>query len=252
MSLKHQTPISISNADIWDEQIKATSERSYISLKDPASPPTSASFIAKSATPKQGIALMSLNVDGTLLATRDDAIPTTVWIWSLQNCKPVAVVIHHAPVRYLGWHPVHKDLILMQCAIADPVVHLWKSNWIMPLAVTLPFTNDKSKLEARWLQSSDEDHFKMLLSSQTQTMEARISLAGDLIQDAEVSENLFRSNGSGAEDMFDEGNSLDLSPVKFGTTTEFAILGDSGSGFGVTDHGLDDTFHFQKHVKATG
>ena len=122
----------------------------------------------------------------------------------------------------------------------------------MPVTVTLPLTNNKGKLEAKWLQSSDNDHFKILLSSQTQTIDARISLAGDLMVDTEVSQNAFQPDGSSAEDMFDEGNSLDLSPVKFGTTTEFAILGESGSGFGVTDHGLDDTFHYQKQLKANG
>lgn len=59
----------------------------------------------------------------------------------------------------------------------------------------------------------------------------------------------------GAEDMFDEGNSLDLSPIKIShSTVEVSGYenGDerSGSGFGFTEDMLDDTFHYRRHVKA--
>ena len=60
---------------------------------------------------------------------------------------------------------------------------------------------------------------------------------------------------TGAEDMFDEGNSLDLSPIKISHSTVEVSgyegqLENSGSGFGFTEDMLDDTFHYRRHVKA--
>lgn len=56
--------------------------------------------------------------------------------------------------------------------------------------------------------------------------------------------------------MFDEGNSLDLSPIKIShSTVEVSAYGGdgderSGSGFGFTEEMLDDTFHYRRQVRA--
>lgn len=54
--------------------------------------------------------------------------------------------------------------------------------------------------------------------------------------------------------MFDEGNSLDLSPIKISHSTvevSAAYGGDGdGSGLGVTEEMLDDTFHYRRQVRA--
>ena len=60
---------------------------------------------------------------------------------------------------------------------------------------------------------------------------------------------------TGAEDMFDEGNSLDLSPIKIShSTVEVSGYEDEdgkfGEGFGFTEEMLDDTFHYRRNVKA--
>lgn len=249
--LQHKTPIDLPGIDVWEEQIKANAERAYARAPESASPPNSATF-TKSNPPRQGVSLLALNHDGTMLATRDDAVPTTAWLWSMQTGKPVTVLIHHSPIKHLEWHLSQNDLLLVHCAIQEPLIHLWKSSWIMPLVVTLPMVQAKSKLETHWLQSSNEECFNILLSSQTQTIHARISLAGDLIPDDEEHETTFKTSEGAAEDMFDEGNSLDLSPIKFGNTEDLGFLGDSGTGFGFTEHGLDDTFHYRKQVRAGG
>ena len=248
ITLHHKTPISFPDQDIWEEQIKANGERVYACVKVEASPPTS-STLTKSNPPKQGISVLQLNRDGTLLATKDDAAPTTVWIWSMQTGKPVTVLIHHSPVKYLSWHPRQNDLLLLHCSHQEPLIHLWKATWIMPLGITLPMHPVKGRLEAQWLESDVNEYFKILLSSQTQTIDGSISLAGDLLSETSDQGSTFRSSGEGPEDMFDEGNSLDLSPIKFGTTEQFDF--DDG-GFGVTDPAIDDTFHYRRHVKAVG
>lgn len=92
-----------------------------------------------------------------------------------------------------------------------------------------------------------------MLSSAHQYTTARISSDGEIIAEAMPPEEAAISLEPGAEDMFDEGNSLDLSPIKIShSTVEVSAFGDdrSGSGFGFTEEMLDDTFHYRRHVKA--
>ena len=247
--LYHKTPVELPHLEVWEEQIKANTERTYASIKGIVSPPTSGA-LAKTNPPKQGISILALNNDGTMLATRDDAVPTTTWLWSMQSGKLITMLIHHSSVKHLEWHPYQKDLLLVHCAIQEPIIHIWKSNWIMPLNVTLPLPNAKGKLEAHWVQSKDQESFSVLFSSSIQTINARISLAGDLLPEDDEQTTAFNVNEGAPEDMFDEGNSLDLSPVKYGAKEDFGLLGDSG--FGTTEHAVDDTFHYRKQVKAGG
>ena len=85
---------------------------------------------------------------------------------------------------------------------------------------------------------------------------ARISSDGEVLLEVVSPEAAAPvSIEAGAEDMFDEGNSLDLSPIKIShSTVEVSGYenGDerSGSGFGFTEDMLDDTFHYRRHVKA--
>lgn len=58
--------------------------------------------------------------------------------------------------------------------------------------------------------------------------------------------------------MFDEGNSLDLSPIKITHDETLEVHddfgddnGDSGLGFGLGNEMVDDTFHYRRRIKAT-
>ncbi len=119
----------------------------------------------------------------------------------------------------------------------------------------LPLRRTGGRLEASWLESSSDDTFSLMISSAHQFTTARISSDGEIIVEAILPDAAAMSIGAGAEDMFDEGNSLDLSPIKIShSTVEVSAFGDgddrSGSGFGFTEEMLDDTFHYRRHVKA--
>ena len=60
------------------------------------------------------------------------------------------------------------------------------------------------------------------------------------------------SLGTGPEDMFDEGHSLDFSPVKISNGTFDLGGGHEGERFGMTGDSVDDTFHYRRNVKAGG
>ena len=95
-----------------------------------------------------------------------------------------------------------------------------------------------------------------MISSAHQYTTARISSDGELLPEPTLPDAAAALEiEAGAEDMFDEGNSLDLSPIKIShSTVEVSAFGDgdegSGSGFGFTEEMLDDTFHYRRQVKA--
>ena len=244
-------PIVSPKAQLWEEQIDVQRERTYKIASQPTNPPSSTSS-AKIPEPKVGISMMVPNWKDKLLATKSDTAPTTTWIWSLQNANLVAVLIHHSPIRHLMWHPSDLDILLIQCAISEPAVHLWKQTWNEPLVLKLPLEKASGKIEASWLRSRSDDILNIIISSSVESMTAQISGAGQLLPHIEEVESELKCSGTGPEDLFDEGNSLDLSPVRFEATAEFGSLNDIGSGFGASDEIIDDTFQYRKQIKAGG
>ena len=119
----------------------------------------------------------------------------------------------------------------------------------------LPFQRTGGRLEVNWLKSSGDDSFSLMISSAHRYTTTRISSDGEVIPEGVPPEAAAVLDDPGAEDMFDEGNSLDLSPIKIShSTVEVSAFegGDdrSGSGCGFTEEMLDDTFHYRRHVKA--
>lgn len=251
-TLRHPSAsINIPEISVWEEQIDSVKTRSYKEAVQPANPPTSATSARAATTPKHGISIITQNLDGTLLAARNDASPTTAWIWSLQTGKAVTILIHHSPIKQLSWHPAHSDLLMIHCAIAEPVIHLWRYSWSEPLAIPLPLERASGRIEAHWLRNSHLQSLDVLLSSSMQSIISQVSQAGDLITNEHTTTQVFGASRGGPEDMFDEGNSLDLSPVKLEGTLGYGALNDSGQDFGMTE-AIDDTFHYRKQVKAGG
>ena len=256
----HPSTIYLPQSGVWQEQITESKDRSYTVAPQPASPPTSSS-LAKASSPTHGISILSFNADSTLIATKADSIPTTVWIWFLRTGKPAAVLIHHSPVKHISWHE-KSDILLIHCAIPEPAVHLWSPAWAAPRIVLLPIETQGSRLEASWLQSSDNDSSRIMISSTHQYATARIANStGELVPDVPSINNSAVSLGdvAGAEDMFDEGHSLDLSPIKIAHDETMEVQGgiggdnnQSGSRFGMGNEVIDDTFHYRRHVKAGG
>lgn len=123
--------------------------------------------------------------------------------------------------------------------------------------MVLPLDRATGRLEASWVQCAEENNFNLMISSANQYITTKITDTGDVIPTFPALDGAI-SIGTGPEDMFDEGNSLDLSPIKIShPTTEFSndirTLNDhNGSNFGMTDEGIDDTFHYRKNLQIAG
>ena len=259
MNLKHSSTIEIPIDPIWQEQLDAEGKRSYVVAPQPASASTSASTAKSYQTPAYGISQVIFNNNGSLLATKSDSIPTTVWIWSMSTGAPVAVLIHHSPVKHLAWHPTEPELLLIRSAIPEPSIHVWKSDWETPKIFSLPLARASGRLEAQWLRSSSEAHFDILLSSTQSYTTARITIDGEVIPEERKAQTELQTEGVGAEVMFDEGHSFDLSPIKIAHDETLEVPEgidegniSSGSGLGMDNDMVDDTFHYRRHVRAAG
>lgn len=197
---------------MWQEEINAAKNRSYTIARQPAVAPTHESF-ALNGMDSSGISAIGFNMDGTLLSTKSDATPSTVWVWSLKTTKLAAVMIHHAPVKSFRWHSSVRDLLLIHCATSEPSVHIWRESWDFP-QILRPEANDLGgKLRASWL-GKEGDVLRLVLSGTSKCAIGQMTVQGQQIPWQEEHDDSNELSGLGPEDMFDEGNSFDLSPVK--------------------------------------
>ncbi|CAA2997769.1 WD repeat-containing WRAP73 [Olea europaea subsp. europaea] len=72
------------------------------SLKPPADKPN----------PKQGIGLMSWSSDSQYICTRNDNMPTVLWIWEVHHLELAAILIQKDPIRAVAWDPKYPRLLL--------------------------------------------------------------------------------------------------------------------------------------------
>ena len=99
---------------------------------------------------------MKFNADGTLLATKHDSIPTAVWIWDLRQMQRRAVLIQHAMVKRLLWHPTDPNSLLIQCTQDENVLYLWHALDDQPQILDISSAKLSGKVEARWIRTEQQ------------------------------------------------------------------------------------------------
>ena len=116
-------------------------------------------FLPTSEKPALGVSAMSFNADGTLLATKHDYYPSTVWIWDLAALQPRAVLVQHSNVKRFTWHYGNATCLLIESFQDEPVVHLWQGDAGPSLQVSEPAAIEvpnsfglSSKGESSWLR----------------------------------------------------------------------------------------------------
>ena len=186
---------------------------------------------------------MEFNVDGKLLASRSDSTPSTLWIWSMTSQTPVAVLIHHAPIRSVHWHPTIADMLLIHCALDNPVVHLWKSTWELPVIHEMHLETIGGRIDAGWLFNENHEHLALMIGNASNYTTARISADGELLQPS----NVQRPVDQGPDERFD-GSLIDLSPIKSPQNdASLDYYEDPNANTGE----LDDTFRYRRLARTT-
>ncbi|KAL8916158.1 MAG: hypothetical protein Q9172_006429 [Xanthocarpia lactea] len=237
----HPALIDVPNGTVWQEELGPLRSRSYTQAKQPA---TSPSYEASQATKKRGSGVALMEFDhhcGDLLASTSSDTPSTLWVHSVDSGseRATTALIHHSPIKSLLWHPTIKDLLLVQCAIAEPIIYIWRASWIEPKTVSLSSLKAPlGKLKAAWL-AAEGDKIRFLLSNSEQSAVGQLTREGE-----EVPEQF---NRMGPEAMFDEGHSFDLSPASVQAdenpddTPDVGLSTELGQTLDV-----EDTFHYRQ------
>lgn len=113
--------------------------------------------------------------------------------------------------------------------------------------ISLHLDRKSKKMEASWLSESD-GLLNFMLTNIHNYATGRITNAGELI-----SMSAKEGVGAGPEEMFDEGNSLDLSPPK-GSQDVIKGLQDRGNEHldqWIASDEADDTFEYRHQRKAS-
>ncbi|KAG7163726.1 WD repeat-containing protein WRAP73-like [Homarus americanus] len=68
--------------------------------------------LGKQASPRIGVGTLLFSRDNRYLATRNDNMPATIWIWSVPKLSLKAVLVHVNPVKEFTWDPRQPRLAL--------------------------------------------------------------------------------------------------------------------------------------------
>ncbi|KAL8757335.1 MAG: hypothetical protein Q9184_004234 [Pyrenodesmia sp. 2 TL-2023] len=229
------------HGSVWQEEIGPSRTRGYAEAKQPAMSPSNESFRSVKEG-DAGITILESNIDGSLLAFKCNDTPSTLRIFSPRSGELIAALIHHAPVRAIRWHDRHADLLLIQCAIRDPTIYVWRASWSSPRIFSLSLKPPLGHLTASWL-SSDQGNIRYMLTNSEQLAVGQFTPDG-----SESQANGHFLDGLGPEEMFDEGHSLDLSPARLleqDTMVDDTAAPGLSTQFGFTST-VEDTFQYRR------
>ncbi|CAK7269057.1 hypothetical protein SEPCBS119000_003377 [Sporothrix epigloea] len=105
---------------IWQEQIESVSNSNaghrFVKATHDVSPPgRSPSGSIDSAGVSSGCTLLAFDCSSTLLATRLEEAPSTVWVWDMNTAELCGVLMVHANVSTVVWHSTQAHTLLVTC-----------------------------------------------------------------------------------------------------------------------------------------
>lgn len=119
MSLWH--PLAVSPCEtlqVWQEQVSSRVNggdvHAFLRAAQAVSPPSMAENMLLSVDARTGCSLCAFDASSTLLATRLDESPGTIWIWDLAAGELRAVIIFHSVISFY-WHPTSRETLLISC-----------------------------------------------------------------------------------------------------------------------------------------
>ncbi|KAI9726443.1 MAG: hypothetical protein M1828_001265 [Chrysothrix sp. TS-e1954] len=153
----------------------------YTTATSTINPPTSSSSPSSSTSsssstspsPPPSTTHLTFSPNSTLLASVSSQTPTTVWLWDLTALRLRAVLVQHADVRRLSWHPTRRGLLLIRTAgppasdgASSSGLYLWdvEDEGALPRVLTLPSPAARegrsslngvstAKLDAAWVSA---------------------------------------------------------------------------------------------------
>ncbi|CAG8950574.1 hypothetical protein HYFRA_00002783 [Hymenoscyphus fraxineus] len=260
-SLNVQHTASVTPTDtlqVWQEQILPSQQgrlqREFVPAVQYGTicPPTSGQTPSINNTEtRTGTNMLTFDNSGTLLATRTESMPTTLWIWDIKTRLLRAVMIFHAPVAKITWHPTINELIMIRCEESRGIAHLWDPSWEKPriinFAQQVPGGKVIGKTVAKWL-NSDCSGPALLFSDTQDCLLASLSEEGDgdiPWQDSEgQGVDIY---GQRMESSFNLGSMTEKKSSK--GTMEALQDEDSFTRMSSGSEEIDDTFNFRRGIE---
>ncbi|KAG6497513.1 WD repeat-containing protein WRAP73-like isoform X1 [Zingiber officinale] len=90
---------------------------------------------ADKPNPKQGIGLLAWSNDSQYVCTRNDNMPTVLWIWDIRRLELVSVLVQKDPIRAVAWDPTCPRLVL---CTGTPQLYMWTSTGACCVNIPLP------------------------------------------------------------------------------------------------------------------
>lgn len=186
---------------------------------------------------KPGCSLLAFDASSSLLATRLDDMPSTLWVWDVTAAELRAVLMFHSNVSFT-WHPTARELLLVTCQDNNyrGVSFVWDPLSAGPKAVSLEAHVPDGKLVGRsqstWLNGDSE--YPILLLSDAQHYLMMLC--------ADVEQSLAPwGEATGNEKV------LGSAQTGFSSGQDFVDAGDMSALIADDTSTLDDTFSF-KHL----
>ncbi|RUS26673.1 WD repeat domain 8 [Jimgerdemannia flammicorona] len=135
---EHSSSLKKGNLESDLTEIQQTMQRArlcYHIAEQPYTVPTVRPEGDKS-NPKIGVAFCEFNSDGKMLATRNDNMPNTLWIWDLSVLQPVGVLAQQQPVLVAKWNPVVPDILAL--CTGNGCIYLWNGTMVGAEVVEVP------------------------------------------------------------------------------------------------------------------
>ena len=101
----------------------------------------------KEPDPKMGVCSLKFSCDSSLLASKNENMPNTVWIWSLKKVRLTAVLSHLNEVRSFAWDPCRPRLAI---CTGSHKIYLWSLAASGTVVADLPALNSFSVRHLRW------------------------------------------------------------------------------------------------------
>ncbi|KAI8635079.1 hypothetical protein F5Y19DRAFT_135141 [Xylariaceae sp. FL1651] len=223
---------------LWQEQINPRAGQpvvpTFVRATQAISPPGLSSNGMSDV--RAGCNLVKFDSSSSLLASRLDDAPSTIWIWDVLTSELRAVLMYHANVTKVEWHPSQPELLLMRCEGEEHsgLIFVWDplSDGPRPIELLrhLPSAKVNGRIYVTWLKTATgsaalffKDHATCILVSladtdETPPWEEQSTVALHVDKDSPADLNIQHDN---------------LSDYSSSDTCE----GNSE---------LDDTFHFKK------
>ncbi|XP_020222888.1 WD repeat-containing protein WRAP73 [Cajanus cajan] len=114
---------------------------------------------AEKPNPKQGIGILSWSNDSQYICTRNDSMPTVLWIWDIRHLELAAILVQKDPIRAAAWDPTCTRLVV---CTGSTHLYMWTPSGAYCVHVPLPqftITDLKWNSDGSCLLLKDKESF---------------------------------------------------------------------------------------------